>query len=100
MKRIILVVLVLFLCVISYSQNTNVQIPEQDTSLLYIADSLNSVGEDIKVIGQALQKDYDDLGFVGFVRVYRGFILTIIVFVVLSLLWFKSGNNTDVDDKK
>lgn len=95
MKRIILVILVLFLCMISYSQNTKAQIPEQDTSLLYIADSLNSVGEDIKMIGQALQKDYDELGFVGFVRVYRGFILTIIVFVVLLLLWFKNGNSVN-----
>lgn len=95
MKRVILVILLLFLCVISYGQSTNVQIPEQDTSLLYIADSVSSVGEDIKDIGNALQEDYNELGLVGFVRVYKYFILIILIFVALTLLWFRNRNNDE-----
>jgi len=93
MKKIILLILVMFVGLTSYNQTKTVEIPKQDTSLIYIADSLNSVGEDIKIIGETLQEHYKQLGFVGFVRVYKYFIITILIFIILTLLWFKNGNN-------
>jgi len=64
-----------------------VVIPERDTSYDYIADSLNVVGEDLKSIGFMVKNEYKKLGFVGFVRTYKYFIITILIFVFLFLLW-------------
>ena len=98
MKKIILTLIVLFIAFSSFSQTTNVEIPKQDTSLLYIADSLNSIGENIKEIGNLIREDYEELGFKGFIRVYKYLIITALVFIVLTLLWFK--NRTGEEDEK
>jgi len=95
MKKIILLILVMFIGISAYSQKKTVEIPKQDTSLLYIADSLNSVGENVKLIGEELYKDYDEFGFVGFVRVYKYFILTALLLIALTLLWFRNRYNNE-----
>jgi len=95
MKRIILLVLAMFIGITAYSQNKTIEIPKQDTSLVYIADSLNSIGKDLKIIGEALHKDYNKLGFVGFVRIYKYYILTILLLTALTLLWFRNRFNDE-----
>jgi len=99
MKRVILTLMVLFIAFISLSQTSStpygIEIPEQDTSLLYIADTLNSVGEDLQEIGNLIKEDYDELGFKGFIRTYKYFIIIGLVFIVLTLLWFRKGTDEE-----
>lgn len=90
MKRIVITLLVLILGIVAYSQDTNIII-EKDTSLNYIADSLNGFSDDVKGLGDIIKQDYEDLGLVGFVRVYKGFIITGLIFIFLTILWFRSS---------
>ena len=66
------------------------EIPKQDTSLTFIADSLNSVSQDLQDIGNEIKEDYNELGFEGFVRVYKYFIITALIIIVLTILWFRN----------
>ncbi len=97
MKKIILTLFVLFLSIVSFSQTTKIE-TEQDTILSHISDNLDSISDNIVIFSDIVKKDYKELGFEGFVRVYKYFIIIILIFVALTLLWFR--NRTGEDDKK
>lgn len=91
MKKLILILLVGFLALNVYGQDTTYY-PEKDTSLAFIEEEITDVADDIKGIGSILEKDYEKYGFVGFVRFYKYFIVTFLIFIFLTILWFRNRN--------
>ncbi len=95
MKKILILLLVAFLTLNVYSQSEQIKIPEKDTTFLYIGDSLNSVGEDIIEIGSILKETYTEVGFVGFVRIYKYIIIIVLIFLFLWILSARGKNSNE-----
>jgi hypothetical protein len=94
MKKIIIILLTMVVGVNLYSQD-NITIPERDTTYLFIGDSIDVVVDDVKEIGHLLKQDYDNLGFVGFMRTYKYIIITILILGFLWILSARGKNNEE-----
>lgn len=97
MKTILIfIILCIFSTNLVFTQNNDSTPIEEDefvTTAKQIGDSVKVAFDNVVDIGTQIHKEYKKRGPKEFVRIYKYYILTILIFVFLTLLWFRNRTN-------
>lgn len=96
MKRIVAILIITLISFSVFSQNQNEnKISDSVIENSYIMNGemkadIDTITSGINEIGDKLVSDYEELGTDGFIRQYKYGIITILLFVFLTILWARN----------
>lgn len=95
-KTVIFIILCIFSTNLVFTQTNDSTTTEKDefvTTTKQIGDSVKVAFDNVVEIGTQIHKEYKKRGPKEFVRIYKYYILTILIFGFLTLLWFRNRTN-------
>ena len=98
MKKIIFLLILGLFSTTMFAQNRINKLTDEEIDQLYendtliqnvkqIGDSLKVVGENVKEIGSLIKESIKEHGFINFVKLYRYYIITFLIWIFLIMLW-------------